>query len=210
MKKLSEKELKDLENNWKGIIVAVPKITDCDSELYIYGKYINYNDEIEYHRIDYNKEDSFMFSTCELDSFNWILHHFEDYKWFQFDDLIDFSKWYLKEGYNRTNTETKEWITEKCGTNTPPKTAPIRPSIGNKRKNPLKDIKPDEYLIFNGEKYVGYKLTRLERLKEVQQYVQKVMNIHDLKHSYEKTNDERFKEKLEESQKELIEWLSEV
>ena len=31
-----------------------------------------------------------------------------------------------------TNEVDKEWVHEKCGTNTPPKTAPKHPSIGNK------------------------------------------------------------------------------
>lgn len=31
-----------------------------------------------------------------------------------------------------TNEVDKEWIHEKCGTNTPPKTAPKHPPIGNK------------------------------------------------------------------------------
>ena len=46
------------------------------------------------------------------------------------------------------NEIDKEWIHEKCGTNTPPKTAPKHPSIGNKsikrRMSKVKDY--DKYI----------------------------------------------------------------
>ena len=39
------------------------------------------------------------------------------------------------EGRIRVANDNKQWITEKCGTNTPPPTPPQSPSTGNKKKN---------------------------------------------------------------------------
>ena len=46
-------------------------------------------------------------------------------------------------------------------------------------------------------------------MKEIQGYVQRVMNIIDCKNSYEKTGDEMYKEKQKEKQQELLDWLNE-
>lgn len=144
---------------------------------------------------------------------------FDSYDYYKFDDMEEFCIWFLqrsnyeiwstsgdlrgqiheieprKETTAKISTykkikEDKEWIHEKCGTNTPPTSVPKHPSKGNKPK-------------------MNTSSTRLERLKEVQEYVQKVMNIAEIKRSYEKTNDPRFKERLEENQQELLSWLKE-
>lgn len=131
----------------------------------------------------------------------------------------------------RFNPLSNENYENKGGINEPPATPRPEPPKGqgdscekcDKRSEFLKeewvhdrwmerispDVKPNEPLLWDGEKYIGLKVKRKHRLKEVQQYVQKVMNIADIKNSYEKTNDPRYKEKLEEQQKELLEWLEE-
>ena len=100
--KLTKKDIKNFEYDWSGIIVAIPKNNlYYDSELYMYGKYINHNNQVEWHRMDYNKEDSDMFSTCQLDSFKHVFSQFDKFDWYQFNDMRDFCKWYLTDyGYN--------------------------------------------------------------------------------------------------------------
>ena len=186
MRELIKEDYELLKTKWEGILVAVPKPSlaiSYDSELYIYSKYINHINEEEYHRIDYNKEDSSMFATCIL-KFNDIFSNFNDFYWYQFENLEDFCSFYLKrQGYKISRSETKteinmykkitltpeayekieeidrtpltdeekrsikefkekvnkfyekEWIHEKCGTNTPPKNVPTYRSKGNKLKN---------------------------------------------------------------------------
>lgn len=152
-------------------------------------------------------------STCRLPWDEKYLH-FNNVRYYKFNNMQEFCVWYLetnkyfeKSDYGKWK-EQKEWIQEKCNTNTPPTSVPECPSKGNIRKiSP--DVKSNEPLLWNGEEYIGLKVKRKHRLKEVQQYVQKVMNIADIKNSYEKTNDPRYKEKLEEQQKDLLSWLEE-
>ena len=100
---------KEYETNWNGIVVAIPKHSlQYDSELYIYGRYINHNNEIEYHRVDYDKEDSDMFSTIKLNQFKDVFHHFDDFVWYQFDNLNDFCHWYfVDKGTEKTQDLNK-------------------------------------------------------------------------------------------------------
>ena len=82
--------------------------------------------------------------------------------------------------------------------------------LERKQNNTLKPVKGKVGLVWNGHEYIELpKSTRSERLKEVQEYVQKVMNIAEIKRSFESTNDPRYKEKLEQQQKDLLDWLKE-
>lgn len=74
------------------------------------------------------------------------IFRFDSYNYYKFENMTEFCKWYLnREGYKCERPETKvtkntyvkvdkEWIQEKCGTNTPPTTVPEHPSKGNKKK----------------------------------------------------------------------------
>lgn len=80
---------------------------------------------------------------------------FDSYNYYKFKDMVEFCTWYLQNknyevwgtsinndlNYKIHNIEAtssinqdKEWIHEKCGTNTPPTTVPKHPSKGNKKK----------------------------------------------------------------------------
>lgn len=103
-----------------GIVVAIPKSPfQYDNELYIYGRYINHNNEIEYHRVDYSKEDSDMFSTIKLNGFKDVFHHFDDFIWYQFEDLGDFCNWYIlyQEGETKKTQEKVYYFEQKYGFN---------------------------------------------------------------------------------------------
>ena len=130
--------------------------------------------------------------------------------------------------------QLKEWKQEKCNTNTPPTTVPKCPSKGNKSKRiniPITDIPENilkqfettpptgleipDYILSKEQlkefvEYPGYrKRCNQPYMKEIQGYVQRVMNIIDCKNSYEKTGDEMYKEKQKEKQQELLDWLNE-
>ena len=89
---------------------------------------------------------------------------FDSYDYYKFENMIEFCKWYLNgEGYKCERPQTKatkntyvkvdkEWIHEKCGTNTPPTSVPERPSIGNKKKD------KDSYKLTNKYKTLTIKL----------------------------------------------------
>ena len=51
------------------------------------------------------------------------------YDYYKFDDMKEFCTWYLQ-----SIKEEKDWIHEKCNTNTAPKDVPKQPSVGNKNK----------------------------------------------------------------------------
>ena len=105
MKHLKIDELKDFEYNWNGLLVSEPKNpVQYDSAFYIYGKYINHNNEIEYHRIDLYKEDSDLFSTFKLVNYRDVIRHKDKFEWYQFDDLKDFCRWYNPYEENKTET----------------------------------------------------------------------------------------------------------
>lgn len=143
--------------------------------------------------------------------------HFNNVKYYKFNDMIEFCTWYLQQngreiwiddGENKARVHNidlkisinkdKEWIHEKCGTNTPPTKVPIIPKyILNEEQ--LKAFMNPEYR----------KRCNQPFMKEIQTYVQKILNIRDCKNFYDKTGDIRFKEKMEEKQKELQTWLEE-
>ena len=103
MKHLKLDELKDFEYNWNGLLVSEPKNPlQYDSAFYIYGKYINHNNEIEYHRIDLYKEDSDLFSTFKLVNYRDVIIHKDRFEWYQFEDLKDFCSWYTSCEENTT------------------------------------------------------------------------------------------------------------
>jgi len=82
--------------------------------------------------------------------------------------------------------------------------------LERKQNNTLKPVKGKEGLVWNGTNYIKpSKSTRSERLKEVQEYVQKVMNISDIKRLYEQTNSVGTAQMLKEAQQELLDWLKE-
>lgn len=84
--------------------------------------------------------------------------HFNNVRYYKFKDMVEFCAWYLQQkdrelwiddGENKrlvpnigariSTNQNKEWIQEKCGTNTPPTSVPKQPSKGNK-KSSLLDI----------------------------------------------------------------------
>lgn len=84
---------------------------------------------------------------------------FDSYDYYKFDSMEEFCTWYLQQkdreiwindgenkalvhNINARNSinQSKEWIHEKCGTNTPPTSIPERPSIGNKKRSNDKSI----------------------------------------------------------------------
>lgn len=108
MIKITKDNYKSLEHEWYGLVVAIPLIPDYDSDMYLYSKYINHNNEEEYHRVDWNKENSSAFSTCQLVRFNEVFHNFENFKWFHFQSLDEFFTWCVKGmGYKIERPETK-------------------------------------------------------------------------------------------------------
>ena len=99
---------------------------------------------------------------------------FDSYDYYKFDDMEEFCIWFLqrskyeiwstsgdlkgqiheieprKETTAKMSTwkkikEDKQWIHEKCGTNTPPISVPEKPSIGNKKKDKDSYELTDEY-----------------------------------------------------------------
>lgn len=218
MKKLVKEDLQDLK--FDGIIVGVPIIENIkegqhddisfivECNYYTNGKH-GYKepgcgcDNSSFYHVAYNMSclpnGLWMNATSRF-----TIEHsfrFDSYNYYKFDDMAEFCKWYLQRlGYTCSRPETT--ATQKTYKKISPEQLP-----GMEMISP--DVKPNEPLLWNGEEYIGLKIKRKHRLKEVQQYVQKVMNIADTKRSYEKTNDPRYKEKLEEQQKELLDWLEE-
>lgn len=218
MKKLVKEDLQDLK--FDGIIVGVPIIENIkegqhddisfivECNYYTNGKH-GYKepgcgcDNSSFYHVAYNMSclpnGLWMNATSRF-----TIEHsfrFDSYNYYKFNDMTEFCKWYLQRlGYTCNRPETT--VTQKTYKKISPEQLP-----GMEMISP--DVKPNEPLLWNGEEYIGLKIKRKDRLKEVQQYVQKVMNISDTKRSYEKTNDPRYKEKLEEQQKELLDWLEE-
>ena len=72
--------------------------------------------------------------------------------------------------------EDKEWIHEKCGTNTPPKVAPEKPSVGNKKKSDLRTKEEIEQKITELEivsRYVTADRLKIEGMLEALRWVKK-------------------------------------
>lgn len=84
--------------------------------------------------------------------------HFNNVRYYKFKDMEEFCTWYLQNknyevwSYSSDNdlkgkihnieatssiNQDKEWIHEKCGTNTPPTSVPKHPSKGNKKSSSL-------------------------------------------------------------------------
>ena len=100
MKKIAKENIKDIELNWDGLLVSVPKNGKAifyDSDFYMYSKYINHFNKTEYHRFDYNKEDSDLFATCKISSLADVIEDFDNFNWYQFRSMTDFCKWYLED-----------------------------------------------------------------------------------------------------------------
>ena len=111
MKILNEDERIMYANNddFDGILVLEPKpdkVLDYCAELYIYGTFVNTDNEREIHLVMYNQEDGgidgFTVSRKPVGPFASILEN--DFNAYKFDDLEDFSRWYLnKRLKNETN-----------------------------------------------------------------------------------------------------------
>ena len=70
--------------------------------------------------------------------------------------------------------EDKEWIHEKCNTNTPPKSVPIHPSVGNKKKSDLRTKEEIEQKITELEivsRYVTADRLKIEGMLEALRWV---------------------------------------
>lgn len=147
MKQITKENYTSIEKDFEGIIVAYPKIDlYSNAEFYMYGYYINNENKFRYQCTAYNMEDGCIdgissFKTSFVNLFN----DFEHYDYYQFENFKELCEWYLNEDkkFNEMIDKTKqqfksfekEWIHEKCGTNTPPPFAPEHPSKGNKKPN---------------------------------------------------------------------------
>lgn len=175
MKIITKDNYKDLETYWEGIVVAYPKIDlFFNAEFYIYKQEVE-GDNFKYYCCGYNKTgdhcDSFS-SYWPKDDFESCFNCWDRLDYYQFEDLKEFCEWYLhkddkikqiaKELKEKTNKfYEKDWIQEKCGTNTPPTSVPEKPSKGNKffTKDEIRNkINP------------GWN-TRRQRLQEVIDYI---------------------------------------
>ena len=99
-KLLQENYMDFIDHGWHGIVVAIPKseyASQYDSELYLYSRYWTRENGIEYHRVDYNKEDSELFATCIVEGVEYELNCFDEFDIYVFDDLKEFCKWYIKQ-----------------------------------------------------------------------------------------------------------------
>ena len=114
MKKITKEDIRDIELNLDGLLVSVPKNGKAllyDSDFYMYSKYVNHENKFEYHRFDYNKEDSFGFATSKLDTFSDVFKEFDNFDWYQFTGMVDFCKWFLEDnGFTVSRKETKAKI----------------------------------------------------------------------------------------------------
>lgn len=145
MKEITE-NTKLSEYEFEGIIVSIPKIDlYANAEFYVYGMHINIVNERVYNMIPYNMEDGMIngFGTSYNIQFEDIFKDFEHYRYYQFENMKEFCEWYLhKDDKLHQSIEQfvedtkkfyeKDWIHEKCNTNTPPSTVPKQPSKGNK------------------------------------------------------------------------------
>jgi hypothetical protein len=122
-------------------------------------------DNSSFYSVWYNDKEylpnGLFFNGTSRFTLNYKFSHWDNYKYYKFKDMEEFCTWYLQQrgGEIWTSSEeligkvkniepekvklSKEWIQEKCGTNTPPTEAPERPSMGNKKSK--KVMKKSEY-----------------------------------------------------------------
>lgn len=119
-----------------------------------------------------------------FDPFKRIVLSPESYKRFKEVDeapLTEEKKKAIKKFVEETNEfygtmEDKEWIHEKCNTNTPPKTAPEKQSVGNKKKSDLRTREEIEQKITELEivsRYVTADRLKIEGMLEALRWVKK-------------------------------------
>ena len=101
MQKLNEKDLKLIQDilDFDGIIMEMPHkdfAFYCVAEFFLYGVFINDNNDKEVHEMQYNREDGTMngFSVTVRDTFAYDL---DRYDYYQFKDLKDFCEWYISK-----------------------------------------------------------------------------------------------------------------
>jgi hypothetical protein len=243
MRKLNEKDAQDWSyNDGQGILVAVPKDRLGEkSELYFLT-----SDKFNCDDIALNTEDE----TNGLTTGDFMLNLLE-YDLFLCDDMREFCEWYLRSSRIQAdiktlvsrnpvklNKEDKEWIHEKCGTNTPPPFAPEHPSKGNKQQ-PIniprelpkeiqkhfesvpptgmeipEGVNPDASLISDGENLKEIKLTRRERLKDILtllDFTHRIDKLTEMIGSYHPLSiPQHLVDELSDVRKEMDEWLDEV
>lgn len=175
MREINQTNYHELEFNFEGIIVGIPQVIGFDSELYFIKQQTDYDtDENIYYMSGYNKEDETINGISHDSipfSLNKVFDNWDEMKYYQFKDLKEFCTFYFHQSnlnnfksYNtkvevHTTLPDKEWIHEKCGTNTPPTSIPTKPSVGNKKHN----------------------ITRREQLKDVIEYLHQYEHVCDLR-----------------------------
>lgn len=190
MRKITEKEFDNID--FKGIIVGIPKNPELDFEFSINFECAYYTKGHHgYSERGSHPDNSSFFSIYYND--NYLPNGF----FFNASSRLPWTKEY--HYLNNVDYYKFDDMEEFC-----------KWYLERKQNNTLKPVKGKEGLVWNGYEYITLpKSTRSERLKEVQEYVQKVMNIAEIKRSFESTNDPRYKEKLEQRQKDLLDWLKE-
>lgn len=148
---------------------------------------------------------------------------FDSYDYYKFDSLVEFCEWYLqrnkyevwipsgdlkgkvkeikprKETTAEINTYkkvNKEWIHEKCGTNTPPTSVPEKPSVGNKKK-----VIDDVYETINKLPISeSEKISLYQQIKQREKHSDYIMKLHN-----EIANDV-LRNELHDINKEMVYW----
>lgn len=186
MKRIAEKDLDNLKFN--GIIVSVPKnikdgqhddiafVLECN--YFTNGKH-GYKEPGEgdctssFYNICYNMDclpnGLWMNATCRF-----TIEHsfkFDSYDYYKFESMTDFCVWYLRR--QTTDKEDKNWIQEKCGTNTPPTSVPEKTFVGNKKKDDVYET-INKLHISESEKISLY-----QQIKQREKHSDYIMKLHN-------------------------------
>ena len=188
--------------DFSGIIVAVPKFSNKYFFLYGYG--YEYREPeclkdtcyslICYASGEFDKEGVLDVSNLKEE---YLFSDFDVLSYYHFKNFEEFCVWYLeqkgKEVYNGYGKEDrvevepkKEWIHEKCGTNTPPTNTPEHPN-----------------------KNITYKTTRREQLKDVIKLIQYHQKLEGILRAIDEYPTPSLFDEEEEVRHELNKWLNE-
>ena len=197
MKKITEKDFD--KTNFKGVIIGIPKNPELDWEFSINFECAYYSRGLHGYPESGRNPDNSSFFTIFYDAKEYLPNGF-------FYNSTSRLPWEKKYHYlNNVDYYKFDSMTEFCEW-----------YLKRKQKHESKDLltnlqqDPGYLKPFTAE---TYKPKRKDRLKEVQQYVQKVMNIEHFVRLAENAEDVKSMKKFEnnvlELQQELLDWLEE-
>ena len=228
MKEITKQNYKTLSQyNMEGILVCVPKIDlYANADFYIYGLQINKDNEYEFPMIAYNKEDGcingFSATILNIDQFELIFKDFDIYRFYLFDNMLDFCTWYVeqdKQQKQMIKETVQEWDTIEQN---------IKKSLNTENSN-LYGTMESDWIPERGKRHVESsveelpqdkvipqfkKLTRREKYQDVLKlfmYQYELMELQatlDMAEGY--WDKQEAQDTLKQKQKEFENWLDEV